>query len=109
LQPFGIADIGLAPWHVLGVARVDQHCGETALLQNLEDWDPVNACTLHGDRRHAALLEPIGDPMQVTGEGTEAAHRLRITIRIDSRHVQSGPNVDRGRMGVYGRHRPYTS
>src|ERR1700724_4384397 len=41
-QPRGIADIGLAPGHVLGVPRVDQNDLKSALLQDLVDRDPID-------------------------------------------------------------------
>jgi len=106
LQPLGVAHVGLAAWHVLGVAGVDQHDHEAALLQHLVGRDPVNPGALHRHGPHAAALEPIGHAVQVGGEGAEAAHRLGVAIRPDGGHVQRGADVDRGRMGVDGRHRP---
>ena len=43
LQPLRIADIGLAPRHVLGVTRVDKTNGKPACIEKLENWDPVDA------------------------------------------------------------------
>ncbi len=56
LQPLGIADVGLATRHVLGVARVDQNHLEAWLLQDLEHRNPVDPGRLHGDRLDPALL-----------------------------------------------------
>ena len=106
LQPLGVADVGLAPRHVLGVAGVDQHDCETALLQHLVGRDPVDPGALHRHRPNVALLEPVGHAVQVGGEGAEAAHRFGVAARADGGHMQRGPDVDRGRMGVDGRHRP---
>lgn len=104
LQPFGVADVGLAPGHVLGVAGIDQHHREPTLFQHLEDRDPVNPGALHRDRPDAAVFEPVGEPMQVGGEGAEPPHRLRVAARLDGCHMQGGTDVDRGRMVVDGRH-----
>src|SRR5580704_9078115 len=41
-QPRGIAGIGLALGHVLGVPRVDQSDIKSALLQNLVGRDPID-------------------------------------------------------------------
>jgi len=43
LQPLRIADIGLAPRHVLGIARVDKKNSEPPCIEKLENWDPVDA------------------------------------------------------------------
>ena len=106
LQPLGVGHVGLAAGHVFGVAGVDQHHSEPALFQDLENRDPIDAGALHGDCLDPALLEPVSQPVQVGGEGAEAAHRFRIAVRADRRHVQGGANVDRGCMGVDGRHLP---
>ncbi len=106
LQPLGVADVGLAPRHVLGVAGVDQHDCETALLQHLVGRDPVDPGALHRYGLHAAALEPIGHAVQVGGEGAEAAHRLGVAVRADGGHVQRSADVDGGGVGVDGRHLP---
>src|SRR5882762_1221513 len=43
LQPLRVADIGLAPRHVLGIARVDKKNSEPPFIEKLENWDPVDA------------------------------------------------------------------
>ena len=106
LQPLGVADVGLAARNVLGVAGVDQHHLEPALLEDLVGRDPVDAGGLHDDRLDPALLEPVGEPVQIAGEGAEGAHRLRVTVRTDRRHMHRGADVDRRRIRVDGRHVP---
>ncbi len=44
--------------------------------------------------------------VQVAGKRAEAAHRLRIALRANCRHVQGGAHIDRGGMGVDGKHLP---
>src|SRR5208283_2328793 len=75
-QPLGVADVGLASRHVLGVAGVDQHHLESALLKQLVGRYPIDAGGLHRDRSHAATLEPIGQLLQIAGAGPEGAHWL---------------------------------
>ena len=55
-QPRGIADIGFAPRHILGVPRIDQNDIKAALLQDLVDRDPVDPGGFHRDTGHAASL-----------------------------------------------------
>lgn len=43
LQPLGVADIGLAPGHVLGIARVDKKHSEPSCIEKFENRDPVDA------------------------------------------------------------------
>jgi len=100
LQPFGVTDVGLAPWDVLGIPGVHQHHLEPTLLQDLVDRDPVDPGALHDDRLDAALGEPIGQPVEIGGEGLERPHRLLIAIRTDGGHVHGGADVDRRRVRV---------
>jgi hypothetical protein len=50
LQPLRIADIGLAPRHVLGIARVDKEHGKSSGIEKLENRNPVDAGRFHDDR-----------------------------------------------------------
>ena len=49
-QPSGIADIGFAIWHILGIAGVDEDDFEPVCFQDLEGRYPVIASRFH---RHA--------------------------------------------------------
>ena len=42
LQPLRIADIGLAPRHVFGIARVDKKHGKSPGIEKLENRNPVD-------------------------------------------------------------------
>src|SRR4051812_32743269 len=59
-QPSGIADISLAPRHVLGVTRIDQDNLEPALLENLVRRDPIDPGGFHRNTGHTAGFEPVG-------------------------------------------------
>jgi hypothetical protein len=105
LQPLCITDVGLASGYVLGIARIDEeHCKATG-VEELKDRDPIDAGRFHDDRVDAALGKPVHQPMQISGEGTEAAHRLRCAICIHGSHVHGGPDVDRGRVCMDHQHR----
>src|SRR4051794_4034730 len=66
----------------------------------LLERDPVDAGRLHRPRLDPALLEPVGQAMQVGGEGPEGPHRLGIAAGTDRCHVQGGADVNGGRMGA---------
>jgi hypothetical protein len=100
LEPLGILHVCLAPGHLLGVARIDQKHLEAAILQDLEDRDPVNAGRFHDDAGDATNLEPVGQPVQVGGKGPEAAHGFVCPVRSHGRHVHGGPNIDGCGMGM---------
>src|SRR3954447_26133401 len=91
LQPLRIADIGLAPRHVLGIARVDKKYGKSPGIEKLENWNPVDDRRFHDDGLDAAFSKPVDQPMQIGREGTEAADWLPCLIWPHSSHVQVAP------------------
>ena len=80
LQPLGIADISLAPRHVLGVTRVDKKHSEPPCIEKLENRNPVDAGRFHDDGLDAAFRKPVNQPIQIGREGTKAADWLRCAI-----------------------------
>src|SRR5712672_3604253 len=81
LQPLRVADIGLAPRHVLGITRVDKEHSKPPRIEKLENRDPVDAGRFHDDGLDAAFRKPVYQPMQIGREGTEAAYWLRCAIQ----------------------------
>ena len=80
LQPLRIADIGLAPRHVLGIARVDKKHRKSPGIQKLKDRNPVDAGRFHDDGLDAAFDKPVYQLMEIGREGAEAAYRLTCAI-----------------------------
>ena len=95
-QPCGIADIGLASRHVLGVTRIDQNDLKPALLENLVGRDPIDPGGFHRDTGHAARFEPVRQIMQVLRECAERTHRHVSAGRVHRSHVHLGSDVDGG-------------
>ena len=93
LQPLGVAYIGLAAWHVLGITSV-VHDELKATIEYLEDRNPLDPCGLHRDRAHATLREPVRQPMQIAGEGSQTAHRLGKLVGPDCGYMHRRPDVD---------------
>ena len=109
LQPLRIGDVGLATGDVLGIPGVDKHHGKPTLFQDLEGRDPVDAGGLHRDRLDVALLEPVGETVQVGREGAEAANRFGITAGTDCGHMHGCTDVDCCRTGMNRRHLPLSA
>lgn len=105
LQPLRIADIGLAPGHVLGIARVDKEHSKPPGIEKLENRNPVDAGRFHDDRLDAAFRKPVYQPMEVGGEGAEAAYWLRCAIRPHGSHMHGRPNIDGRRVRMHDGHR----
>ena len=100
LQPLAIEHVGLAPRDVLHMPRVDQQHREAARVAQLEQRDPVHAGGFHRDGVDAALGEPVGQALQLSGEAAELAHRLVIAIGRHGHEVAGAADVDAGRVGV---------
>ena len=109
LQPLSVADVGLAARDVLGIPSVDEYDLEAALVQNFEDWNPVDSRGLHSDCAHAAVLEPVRQPVQIARESAEIAHRFGILFRSYRCYVHRSANVDFRCAWVGGRNVPEMS
>ena len=81
LQPLCVTDVGLAAGNVFGVPGIDQRHREPALFQDLVDRNPIDPGGFHDDRLDPALFEPVGQPMQIGGEGIERPDRFGIPVR----------------------------
>ena len=99
LQPLAVQDIALAGRDVLHVPRVDEHHGEAAGREDLVQRDPVDPGGFHRHGGDAAGLEPVGEAVEVRGEGRERAHRGRIPVGGDGHVMHLGPAIDAGGIG----------
>lgn len=84
---------------------IDQIDFEASGLQQLEQRDPIDAGRFHGDRLDAALGQPVGQLVEVSGAGAEAADMCgqvdrvagrgrRGRLRGDGDPVDGGMDVD---------------
>src|ERR1700759_5239787 len=106
-QPLGVTDVSFSARPVLGVPGIDQHHLEATLLEDLVDRDPIDAGRFHGDRLHAAALEPVRQKLQVAGAGRKTAHRLgTVSIGRNGCYMHPRADVDRRRVWVDGRDVP---
>ena len=90
-QPFAVDDVGLPTGYRVHVTRVDQHHLEAMRLQNLMHRDPVHAGRLHRHRGYLALLEPVGQGMQVGGERGKVPDRVRVRSGLTAAYTSVLP------------------
>ena len=95
-QPLTVLDITLPTRHVLDVAGVDEQDREPARLEDVVDRDPIDAGGFHGDTGDATGDEPVGQPLEVGGEGPERLHRGRVPIGRDGHEMVGRATVDAG-------------
>jgi hypothetical protein len=100
LNPLTVQDVGLPPGHVLEMASVDQVDVEASGLEDLIDGDPIDASRFHGHGLNLARLQPVGQGVEVDGEGGEDAHRLLVTINGDASVDLFGPDIQPSGMEV---------
>ena len=63
-------------------------------LENFEGRYPIDPSGFHGHAGDPAGFEPVGQVMQILGEGAKRAHRRVTGIRIDRRHVHRRSDID---------------
>src|ERR1700722_3565255 len=73
LEPLAIGYVCLPARNVLHVLCVHQIDLESASFQDLVDRNPVHARRLHRDRMNPALLQPVGQGMQIASGSGKAA------------------------------------
>src|ERR1039458_7939641 len=83
LEPLAIGYVCLPARNVFHVLCVDQIDLESPCFQNLIDRNPVHAGRLHRDRMNPALLQPVGQGMQIASECGETANGVGISISAD--------------------------
>ena len=79
-EPLAVRDIALPARDVLDVARVDEDHLEAARVEDLEDGNPVDAGRFHRHVRDAARRQPVGEAVEIAGEGRERLHRVGVAI-----------------------------
>src|SRR4051812_2053287 len=93
LQPRGVVHVALSARYVLPCAGIYSKHFEASCFEYLESGSQVHARRPHRDRRNADRLEPIREPMQITGEALERPDGLWISIRWYSNDVKRCADV----------------
>ena len=82
-QPLTVLDITLAAGDVFDVAGVDEQHLEATRFEDVVDRDPVDPGGFHGDAGDATGDEPVGEPLEVGGEGPEGSDGGGVPIGRD--------------------------
>src|SRR5216683_5743793 len=100
LQPLAVFDVALAPAHVVHVVGIDQHHLQPALLEYFVNGDPVDPGRLHRHRLDATLHQPVGEVMEVGGEGAEFSYWLGVAVARYGHVVAGRSTVDACGVGL---------
>jgi hypothetical protein len=95
LQPLAIEPIGFrSAGGALRLAGINQQDLQTTRLQELEQRNPVDTGGCHGDGGHATVNEPVGQGVEVGGEGAKTTHGLGVAPWGHGDPVLGFTNVD---------------
>ena len=101
LQPLAVEPIGFrSSGGAFGLTRVDQEDLQAARLQEFTHGNPGDPGGCHRHRGDAAVEEPVGEGIEVGGEGTEAADRLGSAIWWHGHPVLGFADIDPRGMGM---------
>jgi hypothetical protein len=100
LQPPAVHHVGLAPGHVLHVARIDQAHFDARLLEQLGQWDPIYTGGLHRHGLDPERLQPRDQRAEIFGESGKTTHGFGGK-RGGHRDVDlAGPDVGAGGVRI---------
>ena len=95
-EPLAVLDVALAAGDVFDVPRVDQEDLNPPGFEDVVDRNPVDAGGFHGDAGHATGDEPVGEAVEVGGEGSERLDRREVPVGRHGDEVLGGAAVDAG-------------
>src|SRR2546422_6570160 len=101
LKPLTIQYVGLAARNVMHVLSIDQMDFNISRLQDLKQWDPVDASGFHGHRVDATLLQPVRKGVQIFGECGKRSHRFGIPIGRYGDKDLGRPNINTAGVGSH--------
>lgn len=107
LQPRAVLHVRLPARHRLELARIDEDHLEPAPLQQLEQGNPGDAGRFHRHRPHAALLQPVGQLLEVFGKSPEPTYRLGVSPRGNGHEMKLAVEIHPRRIGRH--HTPLRS
>jgi hypothetical protein len=100
LEPLAIADVALSTRHVLHVPGIHKHYFQPSCFENLVERKPVDPRRLHGYGCDSASDQPVGQAVQVAGEGLENTDRDFITVGGDSDVMLCGAAIHPRRIRI---------
>src|ERR1035438_2725958 len=105
LQPLAVAHVRLSARNILHMPCVDQAYLEPALLEQLEERNPVHPGRLHRYRLDPTLLQPVGRRPQILTKRGKSPHRLGIAFRRHSHINLRCSHIDPRRVAFEHRRR----
>src|SRR5687768_18374967 len=102
LKPLAVEHIGLTAGDVFRLASINKLHFKASLHQQLVKRNPVNSGGFHRHCLDPALLQPVRQSAQFSGEGSESAHVLPFGIAAwrDSGPVLLCADVDAGNIEI---------
>jgi len=100
LQPLTIGEISLSAGDMLDLPGVGQKDLKATRLQDLKQRNPIHPGRFHRHGLNATRRQPLGQGLQISGEGVKASHRLLVPIRRDRDVAFGRPDVDAGGIQV---------
>jgi hypothetical protein len=79
-EPLRIGDVGLAPWQIADMPRVDQLHRDAPRLKDLVDRNPEDSRRFERDGRDATRHQPVGEPMEIRRERAKRLHGMVVAI-----------------------------
>ena len=102
LQPLAVEPIGFRSSRgALGLPGVDQEDLDTARLQEFKQGNPVDPGGFHGHRGDTAVEKPVGEGLEVSGEGAEPADRLGARSGGTATQCSASPMSMPAAWGLY--------
>jgi hypothetical protein len=99
-QPLGIRDVALAPRQIANVPRVHELHDQPACLEDLVNRNPEDAGRFERHRRDATGHQPIGEPLEIRGEGAKRLHGMVVAIGRHHDDVRRAAAVNPCGVGI---------
>ena len=76
LDPLAILNIRFTTGDIFEMVSIDEFDIKAAVIEDFKNGDPIDAGRLHGHGIDAAFTQPVGQGVQINGEGFETSDGL---------------------------------
>jgi hypothetical protein len=103
MDPLAVVPIALgAACDLLHLLRINQEDSDAAALQERKERNPIDAGGFERDGGNPTGREPVGEGVEVSGAGADAAYRLWVITGRDGDPVAFSTDVDACRVQING-------